>query len=402
MEKEYYGFLENVGGEGPYFLRFDLFSSADLEYLREFKSSLLNSEALDQIESSFAELTLELKDIDKLEALSSRKLYEGQWYKLILGEIGDYEVLRYSTSDTSEGRVSYLHDIEFVDGRTVFGKELNSLFSLDSVEDSDFETIVTLLDTVEKPRYVGVYNVGQGNCTALCDKDGIPLLYIDFGGGEGANKSTYPSNIKFCFLKKPTVLLSHWDRDHWVSKNFEPKSLNSKWIVPRQKLGLSHLKLAKDLYIRGNLVVYPDNIQSIISDIGILIKNTGTDRNSSGLTFISSIKSRNGPYITLFPGDSKYKSIPGVYHFKYDGLIATHHGGHYKNNLSPKSNIFSQIAYSYGTNNTHRHPSKITIGQNKHWRDSFSTFRGHISLNNWCGFPLQNCSCGCNLIFAQW
>ena len=223
----------------------------------------------------------------------------------------------------------------------------------------------------------------RGGCNGICDSFGTPLLYFDFGGGIGRNSFTYLNKHKFCFSNTPPIILSHWDKDHWVSAEIDEDSLNTNWIVPRQKLGVSHLKLAVKLYKKGNLYIWPSYLKSMRSKAGMLIKNTGRSINDSGISLVSRIKYQGSYFTTLFPGDSKYKHIPSINKMKFNGLIATHHGGHYRSDIHiPFAKRSNRIVYSYGVNNTFDHPRTPTVNKhvNANWDNRLNTINGNIML----------------------
>ena len=130
---------------------------------------------------------------------------------------------------------------------------------MDIFSESTRREIKSILNKIgDDVNSVVVYNVGQGNCNGICDSQGIPCMYFDFGGGVFQNTKTYPGNyenpnkINFCYTSEPPILLSHWDWDHMASIKISEHSKikESKWIVPKQEIGITHLKVALELYNR--------------------------------------------------------------------------------------------------------------------------------------------------------
>ncbi|MFW0778698.1 hypothetical protein ACM6N5_00470 [Rossellomorea marisflavi] len=214
MEQEYYGFMEEIEliKEDKFLFKLDIFKKSYFNLDMDGES--FNQEFINQIPTSLLELTLTRKEISSLQSLKNRKLYAGQWYEIVLNDIGDFISYEFSSLDDREGEKRYIKELNFIDGRSRLGKQLFKNVSLNEFEDSTEEKITELLRGVSRTKLVSVYNVGQGACNALCDASGVPLVYFDFGGGFGRNAHTYPVNTKFCFTKIPLIILSHWDKDH--------------------------------------------------------------------------------------------------------------------------------------------------------------------------------------------
>jgi hypothetical protein len=102
------------------------------------------------------------------------------------------------------------------------------LNEIDYQEDTD-------LEDNEEDFFIGVYNVGQGLCSAICNYKSQPMLYFDFGGGERKDIVAYPEDIKYCFSQKPKIILSHLHRDQWIGANRCEEALEMEWVVPPQK-----------------------------------------------------------------------------------------------------------------------------------------------------------------------
>src|SRR5229473_4093727 len=170
--------------------------------------------------------------------------------------------------------------------------------------------------------YLAVYDVGQGNCNALCDS--APTWYFDFGGGCLWNARTYPVPLRFCFKYNPPIVLSHWDFDHWFSAAKNDRAKAALWIVPRQTIGPRTWKFAAELYLKGSFRVW-GGIDRVAVPDGEIVRCTGpeSDKNSSGLAAVVSLKAGTG----LLPGDAAYSRIPKCPN-TLSALVAMHHGSH--------------------------------------------------------------------------
>ena len=65
-------------------------------------------------------------------------------------------------ADNNEGVEKFVSKIEFIDGRTRFGKEINETISLDNIEDSSEYSLAEILNNIEEPSLITVYNVPRG------------------------------------------------------------------------------------------------------------------------------------------------------------------------------------------------------------------------------------------------
>ena len=136
---------------------------------------------------------------------------------------------------------------------------------------SNLEEIKDLIDK-KLPKNIEnvlVYNVGQGNCNAITNYRCKPHIFFDFGGGAYQNTRTYPNNLEFDFSEEPLVILSHWDWDHMASilKSEHADIKKSIWIVPKQQIGITHLKVAVELYNSGKLKDYKATVDKLINGL---------------------------------------------------------------------------------------------------------------------------------------
>lgn len=209
--------------------------------------------------------------------------------------------------------------------------------------------------------WVGVYDVGQGSAAALCDVDGVPMVYVDLGGGVMRNTGTFPQSLHdFCFTQSPPVILSHWDWDHWSSGTRFQQAANMKWIVPNQKLGAVHATFAATLATNSNLLVWPAKLSSVQSGQTEIIKCTGSGRNHSGLAV--SVGGPQGDDPILLPGDARYAVIGSATSGKYTSVVVPHHGADMRNRAVPAGLGYqmSRAVYSCGISNTFCHPWPVT------------------------------------------
>src|SRR6185369_5055896 len=72
--------------------------------------------------------------------------------------------------------------------------------------------------------FVGVLDVGQGNCNALYNNAGEAFVYYDFGFPTNSKKGSAPNPITVpCLCNNPLIVISHWDADHYALSRRYPE-----------------------------------------------------------------------------------------------------------------------------------------------------------------------------------
>jgi beta-lactamase superfamily II metal-dependent hydrolase len=244
--------------------------------------------------------------------------------------------------------------------------------------------------------HVSVYNVGQGNCSALCVGE-APVLYFDTGGGCLQNTKTYPTVLDFCVSHAPPVVLSHWDFDHWFSA-YKVAALRSlEWLVPDQgSVGRRTLAFAQTL---PNARLWPGRSHTF--GAGTIVQCTGKTRNDSGLALFAGTTAGS----VLLPADAEFGFIPVPSGTRaLAGLVATHHGSRHVGSPVPKPASGAKLAYSFGNGNTFGHPTVAAVAryQAEGWllADTRESPYGHI----WLGPGNATLPCGgrnCHLQTVQ-
>ncbi|WNG41511.1 hypothetical protein F0U61_53395 [Archangium violaceum] len=79
--------------------------------------------------------------------------------------------------------------------------------------------------------FIGVFDIGQGSCSALFNADGHPFLYYDFGRAKTGFSETLPESYRPCLAGNPTVVLSHYDADHRDLAIDYPSAFHLPWLV---------------------------------------------------------------------------------------------------------------------------------------------------------------------------
>lgn len=328
-------------------------------------------------------------ELDASSPSATDIIEEEQWYLLRVGNIG-LQAVAYASLDGPEIPAAIeLEPLSQTDNQFVKGKI--NLQQVPYAAINQIDQHLSILTSVQ-PSFVDIINVGQGNCNAICDANGQPILYYDFGGGCLANRRTYPNypiGINFCFQRNPMIILSHWDFDHWYSATRVRSAMSCDWLAPRQAVGPTAWKFASLLVSAGKLKLWPS--QASVSHGGAIsiIKSNGTSRNDSGLVLMIALSSGD----VILPGDA------GFQHFSWSGsiigLVATHHGSgaHLQNIPTPLGG--GVLVYSYGTGNTFGHPdgqARIAYW-NAGWQRSLETPGGSVAILATLGNTLPKIGC---------
>lgn len=185
------------------------------------------------------------------------------------------------------------------------------------------------LEDLDTTGGVIAYDVGQGACHAAMNAMHRPSLYIDFGGGVLGSTHTFPSEFKgFCVSHRATIILTHWDWDHWSSALRQPSALEAQWIAPELSKRLPiQTAFATELARRGNLHTWVASTGPSLRSRSLTIeKCTGKTSNDSGLAVTVKLPGTRKRF--LVPGDATYEFIPSASSSSgFDGLSMTHHGG---------------------------------------------------------------------------
>lgn len=233
---------------------------------------------------------------------------------------------------------------------------------------------------------VRVEDVGQGDALTVLDGKGQPALHIDFGGVQsgpfkGMSEAKRLKAVDKALPVAPgaTVMLTHWDEDHWASA--VPKSQavsHGDWLVPRQWTSPAatamSLEVARIHCIPPHLEAVPNCFVAANGDELWWEKLKPfrptahrEDCNRSGVAF-SIVQAATGRVIFL-PGDAPFH-LPSHYrqHAKdgltMRGLVAFHHGAathwagptHAFLDRWRRKDVRQTIVYSAGAKNRDNHP----------------------------------------------
>ena len=259
---------------------------------------------------------------------------------------------------------------------------LGTIFDMDTWPDAAKPDLLNALHPQCELEALVCFDVGQGAASALLCKCGKPIYYFDTGMGSGRNAPTAPSRVDFCTCSRPTVILSHWDTDHWAGAASHTKLLAMIWIVPRQTISMTHAAFANDILMAGGTILVVGHragphTWSSANQSYELDRATGSGRNASGLVLIvNDVASRRSWVLT---GDAGFDVIPHAVPSDIAAMVVPHHGADMGPSSSssayPRSgSAYARLFYSFGRDNSHgpkrpfvRHPVAATLKAHSGW-----------------------------------
>jgi hypothetical protein len=259
---------------------------------------------------------------------------------------------------------------------------------------------------------VRVFDYGQGDCSAIVDEHDDPVVFFDMGGGKQTGSATHPWHIdwgadaKFkgapwrhkvpSVKNSPTVILSHWDGDHYSTAyylthrsmksktvpNNAPDVTDLKWLVPRQCRHPSKLAFVTEL---NDVGCWPEDIDEhrfqisgrtflrVERCVGAAAKQY--DPNLDGLALFVERVDDDGNVVErmLLPGDAPFAYIPSCRRGQLDhviALLAFHHGSKthldgVADSIPAAAGHAHEIVYTYGLKpngeRCYEHPSAEAI-----------------------------------------
>lgn len=305
-----------------------------------------------------------------------------------LDDFVDYRYLSIKKGIVDEMRYDFFHIRTIsAESKEEFQQKI-SIFSFDKFNENlrIDEEEDTMFPNVDEGRIVDfcVHNVGQALATSFAYENETPFLYFDYGLPHGRNKHTMPVNVQLNVNSQTKIYLSHMHKDHWIGLNKFMDAFKCSWYVPNQtSLIFEHR--------RAEIIVAGGNVKKIIRS-----KNNGIfeiscsetsrvdssripeDMHETGLAFCVNATDITGKkYKILIEGDQDYDYIINNFLDNINCLVACHHGGRYswttRAKLPYPDTNDNHIIYSYGEDNTYKHPSKVSEYRKSGWNNEFHT-----------------------------
>ncbi|MDD7984701.1 hypothetical protein PQO01_07035 [Lentisphaera marina] len=376
-EQTYLSFADEVTQiEGRWHISFD--SILEKDFLNfDFNRTEQNIQRL-ILELSTRQIELVWSEEQYRDFFSTNEIY-GEWFRIRLNDSISENRVELYTLESPEQEPEFLSalSIEGLRERSLGGL-LKRTFSLSYFAEASHEDISEALGKVDfcSKYCLWVRDVGQGSCATI-GGDSVDVFF-DIGGGITTNKRTYRTPKNFSINEEGLVILSHWDKDHWVSALYNPQSYKMTWVVPDQKkLGVSHAKLAINIASKGRLIKWSSSTVTCVNKPGVFLYKLpdSSDRNKSGIVAVLQPEESQG---VLIPGDAPYDVMPFLNKYTLQVIIVPHHGARFKNNPHPPvAQAKHQLVYSYGLNNSYKHPHPDTenVHKSQGWLNEYNTAR---------------------------
>ncbi|MCY0989443.1 hypothetical protein OV203_20045 [Nannocystis sp. ILAH1] len=158
--------------------------------------------------------------------------------------------------------------------------------------------------------FVGVIDVGQGNCNVLFDHAGRATVYYDFGYRKlGAHPAGGPPSV--CLCHDPLIVLSHWDGDHILLARYNPRAYRCTWLAPQQYMGSVDTRelVARVVRAGGTFHLWEDLNGHMVFPWGFLVRardpnaqNDEEGKNNTGLAIYACVRDDSVNRTTAAPG----------------------------------------------------------------------------------------------------
>lgn len=244
-------------------------------------------------------------------------------------------------------------------------------------------TLTNPLEAVASLTGVCIHNVGQGDAISIVDESFSRVFHIDYGGKQSSPFKPKTNRVALIDSSMPvdpgrTLMLSHWDEDHWCSARMGAKVLSdAHWLVPRQLTSpraverstkVKTIHCLPERFVGRALKFETSQGDAVwFEKLGRFVSGASTeDCNTTGVAF--SITSRDKEVI-LLPGDAPYHLVKHYWHlreagYRLRGLLAFHHGAdtHWEPETEallrnwPAARGGQTVVFSYGDPNTYEHP----------------------------------------------
>lgn len=205
------------------------------------------------------------------------------------------------------------------------------------------------------------YDVGQASFNAVLPPvEGDPVLYFDVGQPIWFHLHNAPSGFSPPYSEQGTVVLSHWDTDHYAYGRQNAGFHAMNWFAPAQSsVGPNAHAFARHLHGLKRLILVGPGRSSHHRRGARIIRCGGSSVNGSGLALHLRSRGRN----VLLTGDAAYHEIPSMRGVRLEGVQLPHHGGR----LVPTAVVPTgsgpspRAVISCGLPNRYGHPDTGTI-----------------------------------------
>ncbi|MCU7283270.1 hypothetical protein OC926_25895 [Pseudomonas peradeniyensis] len=217
------------------------------------------------------------------------------------------------------------------------------------------------------------FHVGQGMCSLV--HNGSWGMLLDMGAGKPVNRPKYPMLLNGLHeatksLKSLSLLLSHFDSDHWRMLAWDQKLRRKieKIYVPSG----DRPPVFNDVDIKGRVVQMDDAVVRLAADTLLRVYRSSPSKNdSNGQCLVATFY--KGGKLALLPGDYAYQrfasdgnaGISKLLDEVYSAVVVPHHG-----DLASSKSVVdcvqgSPAFFSAGTHQGYNHPTAASVEEHK-------------------------------------
>ena len=336
-----------------------------------------------------------------------KRLFEESYYIL---DTDGAQIIRTEDTPFESFLIDY-SNCQFEKGKVVI-EAAKSFTPIKASGNMPAEELKAVLDSFPtnsetKNEYIKVNDVGQGNWNEYHMGEQIPLVY-DLGTNMNASKDAIKALTdgilpSYKSLKKPILVISHWDKDHYnCLLNLTPGELDLfacfviMETIPTATAEKAYKRIMNNPAAKvfavpnisapatGHNVMKPLYSATKVS----LYQGIGKKSNESGLIVCVS----NEKFLSVLSGDCAWFQINHMLRLEASNkmnrccnLVIPHHGSgkdlSFKGFVIPYSWSYSSSAISVG-NNTYKHPNPSV----ENYIDSL--FGGHLSRTDYIKGPV--------------
>ena len=288
----------------------------------------------------------------------------GLWFSVQLAAVGEIPVDVYGGLFQAPAQAFLTHPPKISPQST----QLDAAFDMDDWPDATTDELEDALSNPCDIAQLVVFDIGQGSASALLCDCGRPTYYYDVGCGTLWNTATASASIRFCTCNDPTIILSHWDKDHWAGAAKWTPLQRLTWVAPRQSIGAKHSAFVSGMLAVGvNLLIVPYGAPPLkfgnrqTCDLRRAV-GPSSDRNQSGLVLV--VEDHGTQRGWLMTGDVAYNNIANPRPSDLAAVIVPHHGANMGAASIPppaSGSRYERLLFSFGPGNSYGHPTTSAV-----------------------------------------
>lgn len=186
---------------------------------------------------------------------------------------------------------------------------------------------------------------------------------------EVIHSHTKPSDIKMPTKPNTSIIFSQIHKDHWFGITNDIKAYECNWFIPDQPKSVQFNHILSEIIVNGGSVRIINRdmefgrVRLTCGGVSLIDPSRPANhKHETGLTLrLEGLDIKRRELNILIAGDQRYDFISKAQLSDLNILIACHHGGDCcqsnKGYVPVASSVLSStVIYSYGKNNTYKHP----------------------------------------------